>query len=95
MSEGQINFEKLEAYSAKDPDTSLQICKAADYYLFGRGVKATKEITYAAVSDRAVVLFVDVHHTAWAISQALKKAGILHGKNSHRVAKSSFEGDCI
>ena len=80
------------------PRIQIHLCKFAKQQtitFFERGVKATKEIIYAAVSDRAAVLFVDIHHTAKAISQALKKAGILHGKNSHRVAKSSFEGDCI
>ena len=81
--------DKLEAYRVKIPDASLLIYKAADYYLFGRGVKTTKETIDAALSDRSVILF-DDHHTAWAISQALKEAGTLHGQNYHRVAKSSF-----
>ena len=80
---------ELEAYSVKIPDAALLICRAAGYYLFGRGVKTTKETIDAALSDRSVILF-DDHHTAWAISQALKEAGTLHGQNYHRVAKSSF-----
>ena len=82
--------DKLEAYCVKNPNVSLLIYEAEDYYLFGRGVKTTKETIDAALSDRSVILF-DDHHTAWAISQALTEAGILNGKSSHQVAKSSFE----
>ena len=45
---------ELEAYSFKIPDAALLICRAADYYLFGRGVKTTKEMIDSTVIDRAV-----------------------------------------
>lgn len=70
---------RLRAYADANPTEGLLICKAADYNLFGDGKHTTRQDLDAALSDRPVILLSSDHHTAWANTIALEKAGILYG----------------
>ncbi|MEL6118132.1 MAG: amidohydrolase [Pseudomonadota bacterium] len=71
--------EKLQAYAEDNPDEALLICKQADYNLFGDGVATTRQMLDEALSDRPAVFVSGDHHTAWANTLALERAGILNG----------------
>lgn len=70
---------KLRAYADANPDEALLICKAASYNLFGAGIATTRQMLDAALPDRPILMMADDHHTAWANTIALERAGILHG----------------
>lgn len=71
--------DKVQNYARANPDEALLICKQADYNLFGDGVATTRQMLDAALADRPVIYVAGDHHTAWANTVALEKAGILHG----------------
>lgn len=70
----------LLPYAAANPDEALLICKAADYNLFGDGVATTRQMLDSVLADRPVVLVAGDHHTAWANSIALERAGLMAGR---------------
>jgi len=70
---------KLRAYADANPTEGLLICKAADYNLFGPGIATTRQHLDQALPDRPVMLLSSDHHTAWANTIALERAGILQG----------------
>lgn len=72
--------DKVQIYARANPDEALLICKAADYNLFGSGVATTRQMLDAALPDRPLILFAGDHHTAWANTVALERAGILQGR---------------
>lgn len=72
--------DKLQAYAAANPDEALLICKAADYNLFGDGVQTTRQMLDQALPDRPVLCFAGDHHTGWANTIALERAGLMHGR---------------
>ena len=78
--------DKLQEYARANPDEALLICKQADYNLFGDGVMTTRQMLDEALSDRAAIFVAGDHHTAWANTIALEKAGILKG---HRTPVGS------
>lgn len=71
--------EALQSCARARPDEGLLICKAADYNIFGDGVATTRQMLDQALPDRPAILFAGDHHTAWANTVALEKAGVLHG----------------
>lgn len=73
--------DKVQAYAAANPDEALLICKAADYNLFGDGVPTTRQMLDQALADRPMLFVAGDHHTAWANTIALEKAGILGGRD--------------
>lgn len=73
--------DKVQAYAAANPSEALLICKAADYNLFGDGVATTRQMLDEALEDRPLILIAGDHHTAWANTIALRKAGILEGRD--------------
>ncbi len=72
--------EKLHAYAAANPHEGLLICKATDYNLFGDDVATTRHMLDDALADRPSLFIAGDHHTAWANTVALEKAGLLHGR---------------
>ncbi|MEM9047890.1 MAG: amidohydrolase [Pseudomonadota bacterium] len=70
----------LLPYAAANPDEGLLICKAADYQLFGDGVATTRQRLDAVLADRPVICIAGDHHTAWANTLALSRAGLLNGR---------------
>lgn len=71
--------DALETYAQANPDEALLICKQADYNLFGAGVATTRQMLDEALSHRPTLFIAADHHTAWANTIALKKAGLLNG----------------
>lgn len=73
--------DKLRAYAAANPDEALLIAKAADYNLFGDGVRTTRQMLDQVLADRPVILIAGDHHTAWANTIALERAGLMGGRD--------------
>ncbi|GAB4288826.1 MAG: amidohydrolase [Roseovarius sp.] len=71
--------DALQGYARANPDEGLLICKAADYNLFGEGVATTRQMLDLALAERPVILYAGDHHTAWANTVALARAGVLRG----------------
>lgn len=71
--------DAMQRYAAANPDEGLLIAKGADYNLFGENVATTRQMLDQALADRPVLLFSGDHHTAWANTAALERAGILNG----------------
>lgn len=71
----------LHPYAAANPDAALLICKAVDYSLFGDGVATTRHLLDEVLSDRPFILIAGDHHTAWANTAALERAGVLQGRD--------------
>ncbi|MEX0287147.1 MAG: amidohydrolase [Paracoccaceae bacterium] len=74
--------DALRTYAADNPDEALLICKQADYNLFGNGVATTRHMLDEALVDRPAIFIAGDHHTAWANTIALDRAGILHGHDT-------------
>ncbi len=69
----------LRAFAAEHPDEPLLMGVAADYEILGPGVTTTRQDLDRILSKRPVALMSADHHTVWANTIALEKAGILHG----------------
>lgn len=67
------------AYAAANPDLPIVICNTADYTILGEGRSLDRHILDSVLSDRPLALMSPDHHTVWANTMALEKAGILHG----------------
>ena len=72
--------DAVQRYAAENPDEGLLICKSATYNLFGDGVSTTRQLLDEAIGDRPAIFVAGDHHTAWANTVALEKAGILRGR---------------
>lgn len=73
--------EAVQTYADDHPSEALLICKAADYNLFGDGVATTRQMLDQALSDRPLLLIAGDHHTGWANSIALERAGLMQGRD--------------
>ena len=71
--------ERIRAFSAERPDEKVLYAQGADYTLLGTGVAVTRQDLDRIMPDRPLVIFAHDHHTAWANTQALEMAGLLHG----------------
>lgn len=80
---GVHGFEALErkvrAYASANPDDTLLIGETADYTILGVKEPVTRHHLDRILSDRAFVMYAPDHHTAWANTIALERAGILRG----------------
>ena len=74
--------DALQGYAKANPDEGLLFCKGASYNLFGENVMTTRQMLDEALADRPVLMMSDDHHTCWANTIALEKAGILHGRET-------------
>jgi predicted amidohydrolase YtcJ len=71
----------LRSYAAQNPDEGLLIAKGADYTILGDQGPVTRHQLDAIIPDRPLILIAPDHHTAWANTSALKKAGIFEGRD--------------
>ncbi len=69
----------IRAYAAANPDLPIVICNTADYTILGDGRSLDRHILDAVMADRPLALMSPDHHTVWANTLALTKAGILQG----------------
>lgn len=72
--------DAVRPYAAKNPNEGLLICKAANYQLFGEDIATTRQRLDEVLADRPMVLIAGDHHTAWANTIALERAGVLRGR---------------
>ncbi|MEM1314556.1 MAG: amidohydrolase [Pseudomonadota bacterium] len=84
---------RLRDYAEANPDEGLLICKAAEYGLFPEGGPPPRAVIDAAVADRPVLLIGGDHHTAWANTIALERAGLLHGRRTPPGAEVTMGRD--
>ncbi len=70
--------EALRSYAARHPELPAIVGQGCDYAILGRPL--TRQDLDAILPDRPVVFVAADHHTAWANTCALERAGILHGR---------------
>lgn len=68
----------LRGFAAEHPDRAVIVGQGCDYAIYGRPL--TRHDLDAILPDRPVCLLAADHHTAWANTIALERAGILHGR---------------
>lgn len=82
---GVQGLEQLKAairgYAAANPDEPLLMGFSADYSIIGLDEPCTRHHLDEAIADRPFMMFAPDHHTAWANTIALEKAGLLQGKD--------------
>lgn len=82
--QGVHGFEALaqavSAYAAARPGDYLLIGNQADYTIISETESLTRHHLDQILADRPLLLFSPDHHTAWANTTALTRAGILSGK---------------
>ncbi|SMC46125.1 amidohydrolase [Rhizobium sp. RU36D] len=71
----------MQDYASANPDEPLLMGFSADYSILGANRPVTRQDLDAALPDRPFMMFAPDHHTAWANTPALEKAGLLHGKD--------------
>ena len=78
---GVQGFEPLKAavlaYAAANPDRALLMAQGAAYEILDHPV--TRHDLDSILADRPLALMSPDHHTVWANTLALTKAGLLHG----------------
>jgi predicted amidohydrolase YtcJ len=78
---GVMGFEALKAaflgYAAKNPDRALLMAQGAAYEILDAPV--TRHDLDRVIADRPIAMMAPDHHTVWANTLALQKAGLLHG----------------
>ncbi|MBO3762132.1 amidohydrolase [Ciceribacter sp. L1K22] len=72
---------KVRDYAANNPDLPLLVAQSADYTILSEEERVTRHHLDRIISDRPFLMFSPDHHTAWANTIALEKAGILHGRD--------------
>lgn len=70
---------RVRPYAEGRPDDPLVMCVAADYGFLGPGRVATRHDLDAVLPDRPLAVFAADHHTLWANTAALERAGLLAG----------------
>ncbi len=71
----------VKDYAAANPDLPLLIAQTADYTILSDTERVTRHHLDRIIPDRPFLMFAPDHHTAWANTIALEKAGILHGRD--------------
>ncbi len=71
--------EAIRSYAGAHPDLPAIVGQGCDYAILGRAL--TRHDLDAILPDRPVVLLAADHHTAWANTLALSRAGILEGRS--------------
>ncbi len=81
---GTRGFEELraraEAYARATPGDDLILGEQADYVMFGEHEPLSRHHLDRILPDRPILVFSPDHHTAWANTVALERAGILRGR---------------
>lgn len=72
---------KVRAYAETRPDDPMIMCVGASYQVLGPGQAVTRQALDAVLPDRPLAVMTADHHTIFANTPALERAGILHGKD--------------
>jgi hypothetical protein len=70
---------RIDAFIRQNPGDGLIIGEHADYVIIGEQEPLSRHHLDRIVRDRPILLFSPDHHTAWANTIALERAGILRG----------------
>jgi predicted amidohydrolase YtcJ len=68
----------IQAYAAEHGDAAWLVGYGLHYDILGGGQALTRQHLDALVRDRPLIVFAYDHHTAWANTEALRRAGRLH-----------------
>jgi len=81
---GVHGFEALAAaarrYAAEHPEKPALIAQGADYTILSQTERVTRHVLDRVVPDRPFAMVSPDHHTVWANTVALERAGILKGR---------------
>lgn len=66
-------------YAAAHPDLPLLVAQTADYTILSETERVTRHHLDRIIADRPFLMYAPDHHTAWANTIALEKAGIIKG----------------
>ena len=69
----------VRAYAAERPDAKMLVAQSADYTVLG-AEPVTRHHLDAILPDRPFCMAAPDHHTMWANTAALEKAGVLAGR---------------
>jgi predicted amidohydrolase YtcJ len=83
---GVAGFAKLaplvQAYAQSRPEAKLLVAQGADYTILSKNERVTRHHLDRIIPDRPFMMFSPDHHTAWANTIALERAGILKGHDA-------------
>lgn len=71
---------RIESYIRANPGDDLIIGEQADYVIIGEHEPLSRHHLDSILRDRPILVFSPDHHTAWANTIALEKAGLLKGR---------------
>jgi predicted amidohydrolase YtcJ len=69
--------EAFAGFAAKNPDAAVLMAEGVDYGILGHAV--TRADLDAVLPDRPIAMRAMDHHTVWANTLCLERAGLLHG----------------
>ncbi|MDP4823865.1 MAG: amidohydrolase [Aestuariivirgaceae bacterium] len=69
----------VRGFAAANPDKALIMAQGADYTILGNR-RVTRHDLDAIIPDRPFLMYAPDHHTGWANTIALEKAGLLKGR---------------
>lgn len=72
--------ETIKTFAAGKPGARLLIGQGADYTILSDSERVSRHQLDRIIPDRPFVMFAPDHHTAWANTVALERAGILKGR---------------
>jgi predicted amidohydrolase YtcJ len=72
--------DSVREYAAKRPNDPVIVANGGNYMMLRPEGVITRHDLDAILPDRPFILICFDHHTVWANTKALEKAGILHGK---------------
>lgn len=70
----------IQSYAAARPDDPLLIANGCDYTILGEDRNVDRHALDAMIADRPLAVIAPDHHTVWANTLALTRAGLLHGR---------------
>lgn len=72
--------ELTRDYARHKPDAKILIAQGADYTILSKDEPVTRHHLDRIVPDQPFMMFSPDHHTAWANTVALERAGVLRGR---------------
>jgi predicted amidohydrolase YtcJ len=72
--------DSIHQFAKSHPDDAVIIAYGASLVSLGDDVAITRQALDQIMPDRPMALYCFDHHTMWANTKALEKAGILHGR---------------
>ncbi len=82
----------IRDHAAKHPSEPVLLAQGADYTILAGTTRVTRHDLDQAIRDRPFAMAAADHHTMWANTLALDKAGLLHGRKlapGHEIVMGS------